>query len=203
MPRTKQFEYGAALEKAVHLFWKQGYCHTSIEEVVNHMQLSRSSIYESFGDKKTLFLQALKKYHDENVAQVIAIFQVRPGEKVIDCLKTFYTNLVNDCFSGNDTGIRGCFIINVAVELASTDPTVALIVNVTREEVESAISKLIQHGQATGEIALMHDAARIASFLFSQIAGLRVLAKTNTPQQIYTHILDTIHYFLDTLQSKK
>jgi AcrR family transcriptional regulator len=67
----KQFDREEALSRAVDVFWEQGYLGTSIEDLLEAMELSRSSMYATFGDKKVLFLEALQVWIDEQIAQFV------------------------------------------------------------------------------------------------------------------------------------
>src|ERR1700749_432635 len=62
MARIKEFDTNEVLDKAISLFWDKGYNACSMQDIVEGLGLSRSSIYETFGDKRQLFLDALKKY---------------------------------------------------------------------------------------------------------------------------------------------
>ena len=68
MPKVKQFDEKDVLEKAMQLFWKKGYYATSIQDLVNHLGINRSSIYDTYGGKKELFDQAFLLYRSTNVA---------------------------------------------------------------------------------------------------------------------------------------
>jgi AcrR family transcriptional regulator len=67
----KQFDRDEALSRAIEVFWEQGYLGTSIEDLLEAMELSRSSMYSTFGDKKALFLEALQVWIDEEIAQFL------------------------------------------------------------------------------------------------------------------------------------
>ncbi|KAA2299393.1 helix-turn-helix transcriptional regulator, partial [Clostridioides difficile] len=62
MARGKEFEESVVLDKAMRLFWEQGYEKTSMTDLVNHMGIHRKSLYDTFGDKHTLFLKAVDLY---------------------------------------------------------------------------------------------------------------------------------------------
>ena len=61
MPRPKEFDPQEVLDKAVDLFWRQGYEFTSIQDLVDHLGINRASLYETFGDKHQLFLGAISQ----------------------------------------------------------------------------------------------------------------------------------------------
>jgi len=60
--RPKAFDREKALMQALQLFWRKGYSATSVEDLSSALHLSRSSLYATFGDKRTLFLAALRLY---------------------------------------------------------------------------------------------------------------------------------------------
>ncbi len=61
MARQKEFDRDEVLHKAMEVFWTRGYEGTSIQDLVKHMGINRQSIYDTFGDKHSLFLQALDR----------------------------------------------------------------------------------------------------------------------------------------------
>jgi len=62
MPKVKQFNKTKVLEAASTIFHQKGYNGTSIDEILKATGLSRSSLYDSFGDKHNLYLQSLEFY---------------------------------------------------------------------------------------------------------------------------------------------
>ena len=62
MPRPKEFNPDDALEKAMQVFWHKGYEATSMEDLLTAMDLNRGSLYDTFGDKRQLFLKAIDRY---------------------------------------------------------------------------------------------------------------------------------------------
>lgn len=59
MGRSREFDENVVLQKAMELFWKQGYEKTSLNDLVEHMGIHRRSLYDTFGDKHTLFLRTV------------------------------------------------------------------------------------------------------------------------------------------------
>jgi TetR/AcrR family transcriptional regulator, transcriptional repressor for nem operon len=56
MARTKDFDEGEVLTRAMNLFWSRGYGATSMEDLVNALGISRSSLYDTYTDKHSLFI---------------------------------------------------------------------------------------------------------------------------------------------------
>lgn len=64
MPRAREFDYDRALDRAMRLFWAQGYSNTSLRDLLKAMRIGESSFYNAVGSKKALYLACLKHYND-------------------------------------------------------------------------------------------------------------------------------------------
>lgn len=62
--RPRSFDRDIALDRAVRLFWRQGYEATSIRDLTAELQISAPSLYSAFGDKQQLFVEAVGVYVD-------------------------------------------------------------------------------------------------------------------------------------------
>jgi len=60
--RPREFDIDEALERAMDLFWRQGYEGTSLADITRELGLTRPSLYAAFGSKQGLFLKALDLY---------------------------------------------------------------------------------------------------------------------------------------------
>ena len=78
MARPKEFDQEKALRKAIRLFSQQGFAATSTDDLMRAMDIGRQSMYDSFGDKRALFLKALELYVTESVHS-ISVELERPG----------------------------------------------------------------------------------------------------------------------------
>src|SRR5436189_3978301 len=114
MARQKEFNRDEVLHKAMEVFWTRGYERASIQDLVEHMGINRQSIYDTFGDKHTLFLQALDRYREIESRKVFAQLD-RPGS-VKKNLRLLFEGAVEKALS--EEGRRGCFVGNSISELA-------------------------------------------------------------------------------------
>ncbi|MEJ1318421.1 helix-turn-helix domain-containing protein [Latilactobacillus sakei] len=64
--RTKEFETTAVLDKAMLVFWRQGYEQTSMQNLVDEMGIHRRSIYDTFGDKHQTIYRSLSALSRSN-----------------------------------------------------------------------------------------------------------------------------------------
>src|SRR5258708_27061854 len=78
MARPKEFDQEKALRKGIRLFSQQGFAATSTDELMRVMGIGRQSMYDTFGDKRALFLKALDMYVTESVHSINVELE-RPG----------------------------------------------------------------------------------------------------------------------------
>ncbi|MFA9412981.1 MAG: TetR/AcrR family transcriptional regulator, partial [Deltaproteobacteria bacterium] len=72
MARAKEFDREVVLERAMEFFWAQGYEAASMRELLDTMDIGRQSLYDTFGDKHSLFLASLQHYYEKGMRTVVA-----------------------------------------------------------------------------------------------------------------------------------
>ena len=66
----KQFDPEIALDKAMQLFWAKGYSATGLTELLETMEIGRKSLYDTFGNKRALYIKALDRYSQTTVGKL-------------------------------------------------------------------------------------------------------------------------------------
>lgn len=193
MARTKEFNEIEILDKAIDLFWFKGYNGASMQDVVDSLGLSRSSIYDTFGDKHQLYISALEQYRKQAAGGLIDM--VKQSISPIQTIQQLLEMLSND--SLNTVCNKGCFMTNSTIELAPHDPEIHKIVKDNMQDIEEAFYNLVKKGQDLGEITSQNDARALARFLFNTISGIRVAAKSGADKAVYQ---DIIHVTLSVLR---
>ncbi|MDR6560185.1 MULTISPECIES: TetR/AcrR family transcriptional regulator [unclassified Arcicella] len=186
MARTKEFNEIEILDKAIDLFWFKGYNGASMQDVVDSLGLSRSSIYDTFGDKHQLYISALEQYRKQAAGGLIDM--VKQSVSPLQTIQQLLEMLAND--SLNPICSKGCFMTNSTIELAPHDPEIHKIVKDNMQDIEEAFYNLVKKGQDLGEITNQNDARALASFLFNTISGIRVAAKSGANKAVYQDIID-------------
>jgi len=186
MARKKEFDEDELLEKAVSLFWKKGYHATSAQDLVDGLGINRSSIYNTYTDKRTLFTKSLKHYQAKQTNAMIAMLS--KAENAKKALKQIFGNLIKE--SVEDSLLKGCFMVNTAVELAGIDPEIGDIVNKNNKSVEDALTKIIEKGQYDGQFSKGNDARTFARFIFGNITAIKVAARSGTPEKTLEDIAE-------------
>src|SRR5260370_6427941 len=149
MARQKEFNRDEVLHKAMEVFWTRGYEGASIQDLVKHMGINRQSIYDTFGDKHSLFLQALDRYREIQSRKVFEVLE-RPGSMKKN-LRRLFEETVARALSAE--GRRGCFVGNSMSELADRCTETA---NRTCKNVvpaEKRFQRALEHGKAQGVLS--------------------------------------------------
>jgi TetR/AcrR family transcriptional regulator, transcriptional repressor for nem operon len=179
MVRPREFDEATALEAAMNCFWTQGYELTSVRDLAEQMGITGASLYNAFGDKRSLYRQALRHYLEQTVRDRVArLERLRP----FPAIRTFFDEIVER--SVKDRQHRGCMLVNSALELAPYDPEFQKIVAEEMIFIEAFFRRSIEAGQKDGTILAIRPAAELAKLLLSVLLGIRVLARTRPQRDV-------------------
>ncbi len=191
MARKREFDEVEALKEAMQLFWFQGYEKTSMEDLVNAMGVHRKSIYDTFGNKHSLFLKVLDYYKMTISKQLLE--QLADKKTALDKIRSLFEFSIKN----NAEQAKGCLIVNTAVELALHDEDIAEVIRTNVEESEHIIFQLLQEGQATGEFSSDLNLSGTTKFIHNALIGIRVQLKTTEDYQNLQPIIDMILQVLE------
>lgn len=185
MARPKEFDENAVLQKAVNLFWEKGFNGVSMQDLIDGLGISRSSLYGTFGDKYQLYLKSLESYNKtyrEHFTSVTAT-SCTAKDGIFGILMTIANDFLADCQH------RGCFMVNAGIELASHDAEVNTLVSQCEEQLKQTFYAIIQAGQEDGQISKNKDPKALSSFFNNTVKGLQVAAKSNPDRQSIEEII--------------
>jgi TetR/AcrR family transcriptional repressor of nem operon len=192
MPRTKSFNEEDMLDKAKDLFWRKGYNGTPPQDIIDETGLSRSSLYDTYGDKHSLFLKTLQRYRDRETVAVIE--RLDKAEDIPLAIRQLFQETYKECLSPR--GRRGCYMINAVHELVPHDPKVETIVRENRQATEDALARAIRRGQQKGQISRGRQARSLARFLLNGLWGLTTQVKLGIDKKLAEDIIKTTLSFL-------
>jgi len=185
MARTKDFDENEVLTKAIQLFWYKGYNGTSMQDLVDGLGISRSSLYDTYKDKHTLFLRALESYQNTGARKIQEIINNSGSAK--ETVKKLLEFAINELLG--DKQHRGCFMVNAEVEVAPHDQEVNNLVCKNDQQMEAAFYQVIQKGKDSGEIKNNQDVRALARFIFNAVKGMRVTAKSAADKTVFDDII--------------
>ena len=172
MPRPATFNAEAVLERAMLLFWTQGYAGTSIQDLVEGTDLLRGSLYHSFGDKRSLYIQTLRRYGRLALEQTFSVWKQEGS--VLDNLRAVLMLIVE---MPEAEQRRGNMICNCIVEVVPQDTEIARIVEEILDEFKQAFQSRLIDVQHAGELDVHTNTTALARYLVSSTQGLCVTAK--------------------------
>lgn len=193
MPRIKEFSPDEALEKALHVFWHKGYEATSVEDLLEAMNLNRGSLYDTFGDKRALFLKVMDRYCSCFVGPKFSLLD-QPGP-ALPMLRRFISGMIEGALA--DPQRRGCLIANTAMELAPHERDVAEKVNKALKMGEDAFFGLLTRAKQQGELRADKDPRALARFLTTMMQGTIVMIKAGASAEQITQTTETALAVLD------
>lgn len=122
MARSRSYDEDAVLSAAMHAFRREGYSRISIPQLEAATGLSSGSIYNSFGDKRGVFLAAFEHYLHAVLERRIAEFAT--PESGLAGLRRLFLTLLRE----PDGETFGCLITNSAIEFrADQEVTVSAV----------------------------------------------------------------------------
>lgn len=191
--RPLEFDPDAALEAAMQQFWSKGYEHTSMQDLLLAMNLSKSSLYQAFGGKQPLFRRCVSRYTDQIANGLREDLTSAPsGRRFIEA---FLHSILKEGSDGN--GPRGCMVMNTASEFAQSEPEIALDVAQSIGRFRAVLQAAVERAQAEGEIAPERDSRVLANYLVSSMSGLKTQAKAGADAETLKGIIAMILRALD------
>lgn len=175
------------LHQAMLVFWEKGYDATSIPDLLQAMGLSRSSLYETFGGKETLYVEALQHYKTVGQSKRNLLINA-PSAKV--GIRQYFERHISFAFDGDLP--KGCLVTKAAVGLDSPDEQIRKLIRDSFEQLEQLFYKLLSKGQQTGEIDSTKDIKALSFLLLNLNHSINIAAKVKTDRNIYYDMLNTV-----------
>jgi len=192
MPRPKEFDEKKALVAAVDAFWNSGFEKTSLEDLMAKMKLGRQSLYDTFGNKRSLYLLALEEYRATTQAAARDVFD--SGLGVRECFKAILYRIADSSKSELE---RGCMLTNANVERAKDDKVLAALIKRNSMEVRQLFATALRSAQCFGEIDSDIDAAAVSDFMFATVNGMRNVGRSIGDRKTLRNIADVALSTLD------
>jgi TetR/AcrR family transcriptional regulator, transcriptional repressor for nem operon len=180
MARPKEFDESAALDTAVDCFWRDGYEATSVRDLAARMGITGTSLYNAFGDKRSLFRQALQRYGERSTRERIGRLESTLPPK--QAIRAFLGEIVEHSLDDGDR--RGCLLVNSALEIAPHDPELGAEVAARLGEIEAFFRRTLTAAQADRSVPPDRDPADLARLLLGVTLGVRVLARSNPDREL-------------------
>jgi TetR/AcrR family transcriptional regulator, transcriptional repressor for nem operon len=185
MGRPRTFDTEDVLARAMDTFWAHGYEATGVQALCQATGLQAGSLYSAFGDKRGLFIAALKQYMA--VVSSEAIDRLNRNPSGLAAIRDYFQALVAAMVDGKRQW--GCLVTNSVVEFALRDAEIAEAFRVHLARVEAAFAGALERARHAGEVPQDLSAAQAALFLSCTVQGLNVLAKTRPGRPVLESVV--------------
>lgn len=184
--RPREFDLDEAIDRAMRVFWSKGYEGASLDDLLQAMEIGRGSLYKAFGDKRSLYHAALRRYDAEVIGRSVRELRHGAGDG-----KARITRMLLGVGDAAENGAerKGCFLCNASVDQAPNDPEVAAAVRASIERLDAAFSEALAPSPPLFE---QQDRNALARRLTAQYLGLRVLSKTGEDVSRLRLLIDSI-----------
>lgn len=180
MARKKEYIEAEVIEKAMQLFWYNGYESTSMQMLEKEMGINKFSIYSSFGSKQGVFLESLKCYK----AKIMVIFEkFEKASNGVEDIKQFFYDSVNVSHQvGNK---KGCLLTNTYNEFSeSEDLLITDQMNAFMDNLKKSFIEKLRMDAAKDEDTVLKQ----ANFLVLAKHGLAAASRVNSQKEIEDYI---------------
>ena len=193
MPRPQEFDPDDAIEKAMQVFWHKGYEATSMEDLLTAMDLNRGSLYDTFGDKRQLFLKVIDRYCHGFVGEKFSLLD-QPGP-ALPTLRRFIHGMIEGGLA--DPQRRGCLIANTVMELSPHEEEIAGTLRQALKMAEDTFFRILSRAKQQGELKNDKDPRALARFLTTMMQGTIVMIKAGASADVVKQTAETALSILD------
>jgi AcrR family transcriptional regulator len=184
MARTKTFDETTATRLARETFHDHGYAATSVQQLTAATGLSRSSLYDTFGDKHGLFVKSFELYCSDGADVIESELAGDEGGARARLERHLRTKM------DGPSSQRGCLLAKATAELGATDADVAQTSIAFYARYERSLTACVRAAQAAGDVRDDLDAVAIASMLLSLLRGIETLNRAGHPTESLTSAVD-------------
>lgn len=183
--RPLSFDRDEALRKAMILFWTHGYEATSLADITATLGIKPSSVYTAFGDKKSLFLDAVRLYLSGPVTfETIVDGAASAHEAASELLRVAAMG-----FTGTDTP-PGCLLASAAASCSEDAADVKEALSSIRQSMQGRLRQKIVQSMQSGELPSDTNADALAAMTMAVIQGMSTLARDGAVRETLIGVAD-------------
>lgn len=176
--RPRAFDSEAALDKALNIFWQNGYEGASLTELTHAMGINRPSLYASFGNKEELFHQALSKYLSGPVAYVTEAIKEPTARKVAEKLLTKSAE-----FLTSPNNPKGCMIAIGSLFCGEESDPIKRTLIAYRKSLEETLRKRFELAQTQSDMPQEESPSELAKYISTIHQGMSVQATNGATKE--------------------
>lgn len=172
MARPRQFDRDQVLLQAIKVFCEKGFAAASTDELMQAMGLSRQSMYNTFGDKRQLYLEAMRAYQAHSIDDLVVRLN---GEGT--ALQALENTLLSFASRAEREGTAGCMAVNAICEFGLEDAELNRLNEHAGQVLWTAFETTLRRAVEQRALAADTDIAGACGFLMATLTGMKVSAK--------------------------
>jgi TetR/AcrR family transcriptional repressor of nem operon len=186
MPRHREFDEQEVLDAVMNTFWAQGYEGTSIQDLEDATGLTRTSLYNAYGNKRELFDTILDRYRQEVLSRLIDL--LNSGNTVREGVDKMLNGALSMHFRKDGPG--GCLVVLSVMESAQHDDETNAMLETIVADLQKAVQNRIAADQKSRKLSKKLDARGLAASVTGALAGLLVLGKAGVSRPTLRKSID-------------
>lgn len=171
--RPRAFDRVSALHSALEVFWQQGYEPASVADLCKAMHINPPSLYAAFGNKASLFLEALRHYEHTYWDAPAARFMKEPD--IYTAVEDFFSEAAKILLSPETP--CGCMVVLAAVNISETEKEIIETVRKFRLASKKMFADRLRQAISDGQIPADTDVPALAGALNTLLEGLSIQAR--------------------------
>lgn len=180
MPRVKKYNEEEVIEKAMNLFWRNGYETTSMQMLEKEMGINKFSIYSSFGSKNGVFLESLKCYK-KKLNKLLS--KLESSENGVLAIKQYFYDFIE--FTKETEFGKGCLVSNTANEIREdADEQIKDSLTNFTNEVKLVFANILKQDTTKDSATVEQQADFLIISMFGLSSATRVFSKTQLENYI-------------------
>ena len=190
----KQFDPEIALDKAMQLFWAKGYAGTGLNELLETMEIGRKSLYDTFGNKRALYIKTLHRYYQTVVAGIHRELN-NPDKPALENVRAVMRDIAEVSAKPMSPG---CLLGVSMAQFRTDDAEMAGVLRHHMQRVERAYYEAFARAQADGDLKPTTNVRDLARLFMSAHQGLVLIGRVTETKELPRGIVDGALAVLET-----
>ncbi|MET0072470.1 MAG: TetR/AcrR family transcriptional regulator [Candidatus Thiodiazotropha sp.] len=188
--RKRAFDKSEALDRAMRVFWENGYSGTSVCDLTEALGINKPSLYAAFGNKEQLFARVLEHYTSHYGAPLRERLSQPADAPIADRIRAYMLGII-DLVNSKELP-KGCLFVKSSCEAGGSalPEDLSLTLQVMRQANEKSLAEVLEHERKLGQLPATAKPKDLAEYLVSVLYGLSVLSKQGKSRGELIRIVD-------------